>query len=154
MTQTLRTGTCTKEGFTLLELVVVLFIISLFAVTILPSFSRRESASGDAVQMASLLRELNDSSLTMQKSYWIKFDLDGRDIDWNGPDGERSMPVKTLSGLSLPSKGNVKDGTLTFFFDPGGALEDLKVRLRSENDAYTVYLNEMSGRVKVIEDTQ
>ena len=154
MTKTSPAGTCTKKGFTLLELAVVLFIISLVMMLAMPRLGRRESASGEALEVASLLRELNDSALARKKSYWVKFDLDGREMKWAGPEGERSMPLKDLSSLTLPSKGNIKDGSLTFFFDPGGALEDLRVSLRGENDAYQVYLNEMSGRVKVIEETQ
>lgn len=147
MTQMSTTGKCSK-GFTFLELVVVLFIISLFFTLAVPSF-RRNYAQTDALQIASVLRELNDSSIATKKGYDITFDLDAGKISWNGPEGKRSMEVKGLTRVAVPSRGGVTDGTLKVLFGPTGAPENIDVYLQEKGDIWMVSLNELSGRVKV-----
>lgn len=151
MPRTSPTGTCVR-GFTLLELVVVLFIISIFFTLAVPVM-RRNSAHPDAMKMASLLRELNDSSIAMKKNFDIIFDLDNGAVSWTGPEGKRSASFKGLKEVDTPSRGAVKEGTLKVFFDAGGAPEDINVYMEGNagKNIYEVSLNELSGRVMVKE---
>ncbi|MDA8388179.1 MAG: prepilin-type N-terminal cleavage/methylation domain-containing protein [Nitrospiraceae bacterium] len=147
MTRTSTTGTCSR-GLTLLELVVVLFIISLFFTLAVPVF-RRHHARPDALKMASLLRELNDSSIAMKKNFDITFNLDTGFVSWTGPEGRESATFKDLTMVQTPSKGAVKDGTLTVIFGSEGAPEDIDVYLEDPAKTYEVRLNALSGRVRI-----
>src|SRR5208282_1143636 len=81
-----------KEGFTLLELFAVVFIISLLTAVVLPSLYglSDNKLKSDARKMASLLRYLNDSSISSKKTLSLKFDLQEGSILWQGPDGEKT----------------------------------------------------------------
>ncbi|MDA8091707.1 MAG: type II secretion system protein [Nitrospiraceae bacterium] len=148
MTRISTTGICSK-GFTFLELVVVLFIISLFFTLAVPSF-RRNYAQTDALKLASVLRELNDSSIAMKQRYDITFDLDKGTISWNGPEGKRSMDVKGLTKVEIPSRGALTDGSLQVFFGPTGAPENIDAYVEGKGgNIWKVSLNELSGRVKI-----
>ncbi|MDA8326152.1 MAG: prepilin-type N-terminal cleavage/methylation domain-containing protein [Nitrospiraceae bacterium] len=147
MPRTSTTGRCNR-GFTLLELVVVILIISLVFTLAVPAF-RHNSAHPEALRMASLLRELNDSSIAMKKKFDITFDLDTAVVSWTGPDGKRSAHFKELKDVQTPSRGTVREGTLKVIFDAQGAPEDINVYMESGAGTYKVSLNELSGRVRV-----
>lgn len=140
-----------RDGFTLLELVVVLFIISLLAAVTFPSFYGlgEKSLKSEARKTASLLRYLNDSAIYRKENYLLKFDLQSGSVSWKGPDGEKSDKLRSLSGVALPSKGEVKEGEVIVFFGPLGVQENLDVLLRSEDENMRVALNPVSGRVKI-----
>ena len=148
MTRISTTGKCSKKGFTFLELAVVLFIISLFFTLAVPAF-RRNYAQTDALKVASVLRELNDSSVAMKKNFDITFDLDAGKISWTGPEGKKSIDVKGLIRVDMPSRGAVREGSLKVLFGPMGAPENLDVYMKGKELVWRVSLNEMSGRVKV-----
>jgi general secretion pathway protein H len=141
------------DGFTLIELVVVLFIISLTAAVVLPSFynlGQRRIAS-DANRIASLLRYLNDTAMYTKESYSLRFDLKDDEILWHGPDGEKHQDVRSLSSLYLPSKGQIDEGEVTIFFGPLGAAETIEVHLKDKDRDMTVSFNPVSGRAKISE---
>jgi general secretion pathway protein H len=141
------------DGFTLIELVVVLFIISLTAALVFPSFynlGERRIAS-DANKIASLLRYLNDTSIYTKETYSLKFDLRDHEISWNGPEGEKQENIKSLSSLYLPSKGQIQEGEVTIFFGPFGAAENIQVRLKDNEKDMTVTFSPISGRAKISE---
>jgi general secretion pathway protein H len=140
-------------GFTLIELIVVLFIISLTAAIVFPSFyslGERRIAS-DANKIASLLRYLNDTAIYTKETYSLKFNLRDDAISWKGPEGEKQEDIKSLSSLYLPSKGQIKEGEVTIFFGPLGAAENIEVRLKDKTKDMTVSFSPISGRAKISE---
>ena len=139
------------RGFTLLELIVVIFIISLMTAFVLPSFySMGEGAlKSDARKTASLLRYLNDSSIYTKSTFSLKFDLHDGTLSWNGPDGEKTERIKSVAGVKLPSQGEIREGEVTVFFGPLGAQEAVEVELRDQGKGMNVTLNPLSGRVKI-----
>jgi general secretion pathway protein H len=142
-----------SDGFTLIELVVVLFIISLTAAIVFPSFynlGERRIAS-DANKIASLLRYLNDTAIYAKETYSLKFDLKEGTISWKGPDGEKHEEIKSLSRLYLPSKGQINEGEVTIFFGPLGAAENIEVHLKDKEKDMTVSFSPISGRAKISE---
>jgi general secretion pathway protein H len=143
-----------RHGFTLLELIVVVFIISLFAALVFPSFSdlTERAVKSDARKMASLLRYLNDSSIYTKKTYSLKFDLPGGSLSWEGPDGTKTDKIKNLKSVTLQSKGEVREGEVTVFFGPLGLQENVEVHIADESGSMTVAFNAVSGRTKIIED--
>ena len=106
----------------------------------------------EAKKTASLLRYLNDSAIFTKETYSLKFDLQEGLISWKGPDGEKAEKIKSLAGIRLPSKGEVKEGEATVFFGPLGIQENIEVFLRDKDEGMRVTLNPVSGRVKIIQN--
>jgi general secretion pathway protein H len=150
----LRNSRKDKEGFTLLELVAVVFIISLLTAVVLPSFYgfSDNKLKPEARKMASLLRYLNDSSISTKKTLSLKFDLQESSIVWQGSDGEKTERLKNLSSVELQSKGEIKEGQITVFFGPLGIRENIAIHLKGEKKGMTVTFNSISGRAKITED--
>lgn len=143
-----------SSGYTLLELVAVVFIISLLTAIAIPSFfsSGDSGLKSDARKMASLLRYLNDSSIYTKKTFSLAFDLQEDSISWHGPDGDKTEKIKSLSSVALQSKGEVKEGQVTVFFGPLGINENISVHLKGDKKGMTVTLNAISGRAKITDD--
>jgi general secretion pathway protein H len=140
-----------NSGFTLLELIVVIFIISLLAAIVLPSFyqSGDSALKSQARKTASLLRYLNDGSIASKEAYTLEFDFTGGKMKWKGPDGEKSETLERITSVELPSKGEVKEGQILVFFGPLGIGETLTVHFRDGDYHMDVTLNRISGRVKI-----
>ena len=68
---TLKIGICNNRGFTLLELVVIIFILSLVLAISFPSFSLQKDGKlkSEAGHIASILRYLNDSAISTKETY-------------------------------------------------------------------------------------
>jgi len=138
-------------GFTLLELMVVIFIVSVVLALALPSFTGvgENKAMSDAKRIASILRYLNDSAQSTKESLSLKVDFRDKVIEYSSPEGEKSERFDSLSGVELQSRGNVTEGELLFFFSPLGAQENIIMHLGDEDSAIEVTLNNLSGRVKI-----
>jgi general secretion pathway protein H len=149
-------GTYSRNGFTLIELVVALFIISLITAVLLPSFAGfgESRLKSDAREIASILRYMNDSAITRKEIYSLKFDLDKNIVTWKGPDGEKAKEFDDMTGVTSESKGTVSKGELIFLFDPLGARENLDVHMSRDNKNMIVSLNHLSGRVKIEDESE
>lgn len=141
-------------GFTLLEIIAVIFIISLVAALVIPSFGGfgAKGIRADARRVAALLRYLNESAISMKETYPLRIDLGEASLAWKDPEGEKSERMPSLVSLDLQSQGELKEGQVTVFFSPLGLQEYLKIKLRDEDRTMTVAFNPVSGRVKIIEE--
>lgn len=141
-----------QRGFTLLELIVVVFIISLLAGLVFPSFSGMESRqiSSDARMVSSLMRYLNDSSTASKETISLEFDLREGVLSWNGPEGKKKEQIRTLAGVYLESKGLIREGSVTLFFSPSGLQEYTEILLRDDKREMKISFNPVSGRAKIL----
>ena len=148
-----RTGEC-NTGVTLLELIAVLFILSVVTAFVLPSFSGfgTSALKSEAREIASLLNYLNDSAISRKETFFIKFRLDENAIVWQEPDGTKSKQVQDMTGVTTQSTGKVSTGEVIVFFEPLGIRENLAVHLLKGDREMTVTLNHISGKVKIKED--
>jgi type II secretion system protein H len=149
-----RTGISSRRGFTLLELIVVLFIISLVTALILPSFSGfgENKLKSEAREMASILRYMNDSAVSRKETFLMKFDLDEGTVYWKGPDGEKKKKFDDITGVTTQLTGKVSKGEITLFFEPLGVRENLSVYMSKGNKEMAITLNHLSGKVKIIQN--
>ncbi len=144
-----------RTGFTLLELAIVVFIISLLAALVFPAFFSTDSkVKAEARKTASILRYLNDNAIATKNTFPMKFSLADGVLSWQGPDGEKTERLKSLASLTLSSKGDIREGEVTVFFGPLGIGENLAVHLRDDDKDMTVSLSPVSGRVKIVEGKQ
>ncbi|MDH7499579.1 MAG: prepilin-type N-terminal cleavage/methylation domain-containing protein [candidate division NC10 bacterium] len=141
-----------RPGFTLLELVLVIFLVSLLAALIFPSFSRwgDRGLEHDARRVASILRYLNDTAISSKETCSLKVDLKEQVISWRGPDGERKESFPGLFSIVLQSKGEVKEGEVILFFGPLGIQEAIAIRLRAGEKGMRVAFHPLSGKAKIV----
>ncbi|MBM4137459.1 MAG: prepilin-type N-terminal cleavage/methylation domain-containing protein [Nitrospira sp.] len=153
--QTLKTGRC-RSGFTLLELITVIFIISLLLAIVFPSFYGfgEKNLKTDARRIASVLRYLNDTAIATKETYFLKFDFDRDTLSWKDSDGERKEGFKTLSSVELQSKGEVKEGQIMILFSSLGIQENITVHLRDKDEEMAVTFNPISGRAKIMQSAK
>lgn len=141
------------KGFTLLELIVALFLISVLAAVILPSFAGlgERRVKSEAREIASILRSLNDNAISRKETYWVKFDLDGNLIQWKSPEGEKTKGFDGLTSLTTQSTGTLSKGEITIPIEPLGFRENLSVLVGSGEKNMTITFNHLNGKVKITE---
>ena len=146
-----RAGICNKYGFTLLEIIVALFIISIVMALVLPAFSNfgERKIKSEATEMASILKYLNDSAISRKETFSIRFDLNENTVYWKGPDGEKTKRFDDITGVTTQSTGRVSKGELTVFFEPLGIMENISVHMNKDNKELTITLNHLSGKIKI-----
>jgi general secretion pathway protein H len=149
-----RAGISSKTGFTLLELVVVLFVVSLVAAIVLPSFASfgEGRLKSEAREIASVLRYVSDSAVSRKETLPMKFDLDKNVISWKEPAGEKTRRFADLTGVTTQSLGRVGNGEVIFLFGPLGVRENLTVHIGRGDRNMSVTLNHLSGRVSIKQD--
>jgi general secretion pathway protein H len=145
-----------NSGFTLLELMVVIFIVSLMSAFSFPYFTVTQEGKlkSEARNVAANLRYMNDSALATKETYTLKVNFGQKTLSYKGPEGEKIEHLTKLSGLYLQSRGAVSDGEVTVFFGPAGALESFTVYLQGEKSKTAITLNSLSGRVSVLSAAQ
>lgn len=146
-----RTGICNSPGFSLIELIIVLFVLSVVLAVILPAFTGfgESRLRAEAREMASILRYVNDNAVSRKETFSLTFDLTKNLVAWSEPAGKKSRLFHDLTGVEIPSRGLVSSGELTLLFEPLGAREDLFIYLTRGESQMTVRLNHLSGRVKI-----
>lgn len=139
------------KGFTLLELIVVIFVLSVVLALVLPSFTGigEGRISSEAKRLASVIRYLNDSAISTKEYFQMSIDFTDKVVKYNGPDGERTERFDDISSVELQSKGSVSAGNVTVFFSPLGANESFRIHLKDDKSGMEVSFNAMSGMVKI-----
>jgi prepilin-type N-terminal cleavage/methylation domain-containing protein len=146
-----RTGIITPKGFTLLEMVVVLFIVSLFLTLTYPSFSyltaHKEARSPH--RLLSVIRLLHDSAINTREDLFIRFEFGGKKSTrppqavYTLPEGRRKLDLDGMVSVMIPSRGEIKEGKLTLIFGPFGYPEPFEVWFSGGD---RVVYNPFSGR--------
>lgn len=141
----------TYSGFTLLELIVVIFIVSVVLATSLPSFTRigESRIKSDAKKIASIIRYLNDTAVSTKSNVYLKIDFKDRVVSYETSEEKRTEKFESISGVELQSRGMVSDGEVVIFFGSSGAKESFKVYLSDGKGTKTIILNSLSGRVSI-----
>lgn len=144
------------RGFTLLELIVVIFIISLTLTLTMPSFrdSDRSGLRKDARRLSSTLRYIYDESIGKKNVYTFFVDLENRTWGFSGGRESRSFRFSgdaRIQDVIVPSHGEVTQGEISILFGPTGTEEPITIHLQNGNVEYTVLFNHISGRTKILE---
>ncbi|MCI0468887.1 MAG: prepilin-type N-terminal cleavage/methylation domain-containing protein [Nitrospirae bacterium] len=141
-------------GFTLLEIAIALFLISIFLMLALPSVTilTEDTIKADAKRLASVLNELNIAAIAKKESAFIRIDIDRSLVSWQTTKGERSIQFGRLSYVKLESKGTIRNGTVTVFFGPFGIEENMEVCLNRDSDNLIVSINRVNGKIKILKE--
>jgi len=136
------------KGFTLIELVIVIFIISLFFSLVMPTlfgkFQKRENVEID--KLAATIRYIKDTAMNYRKKLFIKFNLKKKLIIYKTLEGEKSFKLKKAFSIKILSKGEIKDAEITIFFDSLGYPEPFYIYFN--NDKCIVY-NPFNSMVRI-----
>ncbi len=156
-----------RAGFTLLELVVVLVIVSVVVALVLPRLPAMQEANlrTSARQTAALLRYLDERSVATKKNYRLRIDLDdqrltvlrrsasGDDLTPADPYLQRN-PIHegiVISDLTTPTLGKLTSGQATISYGPGGLTEPLLLHLGLPGgNSYTLQALPVSATVRVV----
>lgn len=147
-----KAGICNNgKGFTLFELVVVIFILSIAAVIVLPSIGVMGTAkiNSDAKRIASILRYLNDTAQTTKEMATLKIDIKKRLLSYETVDYKKEEMFDTIRSVELQSRGRLQTDEVILFFHPAGPAENIDIHLSDNRANLVVSLNHLSGRVKI-----
>jgi prepilin-type N-terminal cleavage/methylation domain-containing protein len=163
---TLRLG---SGGFTLLEITLVLVIMSVVFALVIPRLrdpgrAELEAQSHHLVLTFRLLRSeavLNGSAYRLnydldQQRYWVtpgdaSVDLAqfARDIGTLARGTRLERPVAILDVVLPTLAGKVAQGQIYTVFYPDGSVDPTVIHLANGRDAYTLWLNPMTGRLSM-----
>jgi len=145
-----------SKAFTLVELIIVIFIISMTAALIMPSlWDRGERAlKTESRRISNTFRYIYDEALGKKQTFNLKINLDKDTWNYASKNDSRSFELKDrvmFKDIIVPSLGNVSFGEVIMAFGPLGPEEPVIVHLMKNEKEYTVIFNHISGRTKVYE---
>jgi general secretion pathway protein H len=143
-------------GFTLVELIVVIFIISMTAALIMPSlWDRGERAiNSESRRISNTLRYIYDEAMGKKQTYNLKIDLDKDEWSYKSKSESRNFELKDnvmFRDIIVPSVGKVSFGEVIIPFGPLGPEEPVTVHLIKNDKESTIIFNNITGRTKVYE---
>ena len=159
-----------EAGFTLLELMVVVFILSMAAAIVLPRLPAPEATrlKNSAQNLASGLRFLNDQAIITKKVYRLHLNLGEHStrITELSPTGDELQPGDQfmsrrlieegieIEDATVPRLGLVTEGEVTVTFGPGGLADGMTIHLKAKEKHFTIIAYPSGGKVKVLEGYQ
>ena len=139
-----------QRGFTLLELIVTLLVVSLAVGLAIPAIGRSTEAiriRADVAGFSAMLRHARERAIVTRKAQAIIVDADGHQITRRvgGPDGEirenRALSDRLTIAAEPPPATTVR-------FDPAGGSTGADFRISSGTITYRVTVDALTGRVK------
>lgn len=172
MTRMWRAGTSTERegrgnGFTLIELVVVIFILASVLLLAFPAINALEGYGfrSDARRMAGLIRRLDDSATTEGRYYrfWFYVEEESFKVE-SSSDGVEFFPVSDsdIRGFKLGSAtviediviaglGRIARGEAAVIFNPSAGADPFSLHLQQGESSLTLSYNPYSGKVKILQ---
>ena len=143
------------KAFTLVELVIVIFIISLTTALVLPSFwdKGERALKSEARRISSTLRYIYDEAAGKKLIYTVKFDLDNNSYTFESEKESRFFQMEKqvmFKDIIIPSNGEITGGEVAVEFGLGPE-EPVTVHLIKDKYEYTVTFNHLNGRTKILE---
>jgi len=139
-----------RRGFTLLELIVTLFVVALVTAIAVPTIGRSTEAMrvrADVATFSAMLRHARERAITTRKGHAVVVDP-----------GAHRMSIVSGSGVgevresrSLPERLEITaepPPALTVRFDPQGASSGGDFRLAIGTITYRVTVDALTGRVR------
>jgi general secretion pathway protein H len=160
-----------SRGFTLLELVVVLFLIGLLVALAVPKLGDLGSTRLDssARRLAALVRYVNGEAAFNGRPYRLNYDLDQRTYwvtvltptqgiaEFRADPSPLSRPVHlpssiTFADVQVPSVGRVSMGRVYTHFYPQGYADPTVIHLRDQHSrVVTVVIPALTGEAIIYE---
>lgn len=143
-----------RDAFTLIELIIVIFIISLTTALVMPNLwgTGERALKAEAKRIGSTLRYVNDEAAGKKRTYVFKIDLTANSWGFESEKESRSFEMKNntmVKDIMVPSLGTVSFGEVLLEFGPLGAEEPVTLHLMKDKYEYTVIFNHINGRAEI-----
>jgi Tfp pilus assembly protein FimT len=155
-------------GFTLMEILVVCFIISLTLVVSIPAL--RDTLLTDplkttARKIIGTVRSLREDAIREQQAYVLTFDLAEKRIRYQkegdqnpekaaGDDGNMGMELPSsvhIMDIWTKSDGKQNKGTITLWISPQGYMDKTVVHITDDSDTISILFSPFLGSIKVVD---
>lgn len=145
-----------RAAFTLLELIVVIFIVSSVVAVVIPAISGlgEDAVKKDAKRLASILRLLNDTAIATKETQRFNVNFRDKTVSYTAEDADKKEKLESLTAIETASGGLLSAGDISVFFGALGANEALRLFLSDGKTHLSVTLNPMSGRIKITSDNK
>ena len=140
-------GEVGARGFTLLELIVVLFVMALVAGIAAPAVGRSTEAIRARAQVAgfsALLRHTREQAITSRKAHTVTIDAAIHRVNVLVADSvvrSRAIPATWVIDATPPA-------ALSLRFDPRGTTSGAEYRIIAGSVIYRVAVDALTGRVR------
>ena len=138
-----------RGGFTLLELIVVLFVLALGVGLVAPVIGRSVDTfrgRSEVARFSAMLRYARDQAITTRRGHAVVVDLNARKTTIVAAPDEvqrtRALPAD-LTVEAIPPQ------TLVVRFEPNGVSSGGDFRLTSAGTRYRVTVDPLTGRVRI-----
>lgn len=137
-------------GFTLLEVIITLFVVALAVGITVPTIARSSDsikARAEVARFSAILRHTRERAITGRTAHAVVIDPQAHKmtVHAGGPDGEvretRTLPPRLVVEATPPP-------ALTVRFEPQGTSSGGQFRLVSGPVTYIVTVDPLTGRVK------
>lgn len=158
----------TKTGFTLIELMVVMLLISIILAVAIPRFEGgflQDPIKQFSRKMISTVRSLRSAAVQTQKQQTLIIDLNTQQLYVAGPPVQaETEPVAPKKSFKLPdslalvavefsSSDRITTGNAQIHFYPEGYSDHAFIRLESgDEDRYTFVVQPLLPKVKLFEE--
>lgn len=143
-----------KGGFTLVELIIVIFIISLTTALVMPNLWNvgDRALKSEAKRISNTLMYISDEAAGKKQIYALKIDFSTDSFSYESEKESRSFRMKDnirFKDVIIPSLGEVSIGEIIYQFGPMGPEEPITLHLIRNDSEYTVMFNNINGRAKI-----
>lgn len=154
MTRTSATGPERRRGFTLVELLLVLTVISLAATAVvLAAPDQRVSLTREAERLAARLALARDAAILQSRPFAVAIDADGYAFSERRGGAWEALSRAPFQPISWEedTRAEASDGAARIVFDPTGFTEPAQVRLVRDGRGVAVAID-AAGEVRVSAD--
>lgn len=158
-----------ESGFTLIELVVVVTLISIMLVMAVPSMRETlltDSLNSTAAKLIGTVKSSRNSAVREQQSYLLHFDNGERRIwsekekatdlaedDKHAASSELALPpTVTIQDIWTKSAGLAEGELVTLWISKQGYMDETFIHLSEEERVVTLYFSPFLATVKVFDD--
>lgn len=152
----LRVGICSRlrtfreDGFSLLELLLVIFIISLTVAFVFPYISSDKQSKNDIKTVSSILKFAYETSLATKSPCTLKIDLKDKLVSYECRNQKGEYKIDSLFAVQTSSRGVIKEGSVIITYELGKE-ESITVHLYGDNRITKINISSLSGRVKILD---
>ena len=165
-----KAGNLAEAGFTLIEMMVVIVIISVCAALVVPRLPAPEGTrlKNSARNLASGMRFLSDQAIITKGVFRLKLNLteNSTGIARLSPTGDELPPEDqfmnrrlveegiSIEDVTVPQLGKVTEGEVIIPFGPAGNPDCITIHLKGGERHFTIIAYPSGGKVKVLEGYQ
>ncbi len=140
-----------KNGFTLLEIIIVLTLVALIlglSTIYFAAFLPTAKFNATAREISALIRHARSLAVMNRQMQNVVFDLDGKTYGFEGQDG-KSIPSPILIMIADPANGETLHGKYRFVFHPSGGMEGGTIFLTGGRKKLRIDLDPITGAVMI-----